>query len=509
MMGDVGRGSANQRRRSHRLSRVEVPPYAFWQSRSGSGTPVVLIHGLGGSSDWWRHNIPELEATHTVAAVDLVGFGRNRFFLRRSSLPPTFEEMAALLARWIEASFGGPVHLVGNSMGGQIAIHLAAARPDLVRSLVLVNSTGIPFELRPGVHIENLMIPRGMLSFAGVLARDAFRSGPTALLVAFQRLLRDDARPLMRRLRMPVLLLWGERDPLVPLTYARRMLHEIPSARLSVVPSAGHVPMWENPEAFNGELLAFLGEVDRRSASPDREGVFTWGLGGWTEGIAHREAGRRRDVVLVHGLGMSSAYFVNLARALYERGYHAIAPDLLGFGKSVDGPPAGPREHARVLREWAETNGIRDAIWIGHSLGGHAVAEVSAGHGGMVRVALYLSPLWSDVRRPAMRLARALLRDAFREPWSLYPIIARSYWRAGFRRWFGTFRLYYDEMHTLPALLPPFRVMAGKADPLVDRKRIVEIDPEADLAMPGAHAMHFSDAEATADDIDRFIRGLA
>lgn len=486
-----------------------MPPYAFWQTRSGSGTPVVLVHGLGGSSDWWRHNIPELEVTHTVAAVDLVGFGRNRFFLRRSSLPPTFEEMAALLSRWIESSFSEPVHLVGNSMGGQIAIHLAAARPDLVRSLVLVNSTGIPFELRPGVHIENLMIPRGMLSFARILARDAFRSGPTALLVAFRRLLRDDARPLMRRLQMPVLLLWGERDPLVPLRYASQILDMIPSARLSVVPSAGHIPMWENPEAFNGELLQFLGEVDRRSAPPDREGVFKWGLAGWTEGMAYREAGRRRDVVLVHGLGMSSAYFANLARALHERGLHAIAPDLPGFGKSEDGPPAGPREHARLLFQWAEANEIRNAIWIGHSLGCHAVAQLIAEHREIARGALYLSPLWSGVPRPARRLAGALLRDAFRERFGLYPIIVDSYWRAGLGRWLKTFRRYHDDIRALPTLYAPFRVMAGVADPLVDRERIMKIDPEADLDLPGAHAMHFSNAGATAEQIDRFIRNLS
>jgi pimeloyl-ACP methyl ester carboxylesterase len=485
-----------------------VPPYAFWQTRSGAGTPVVLIHGLGGSADWWRYNIPELELSHTVAAVDLVGFGRNRFFLRRSSLPPTFEEMAALLARWIESSFRGPVHLVGNSMGGQIAIHLAAARPDLVRSLVLVSSTGIPFELRPGVHLENLMIPRGMLSFAGILLRDTFRSGPTSLFVAFRRLLLDDARPLMRLLRMPVLLLWGERDPLVPLTYARQILEEIPAARLSVVPAAGHVPMWENPEAFNGELLQFLAEVDGSSASPDRQGVFSWGLAGWTDGMAHREAGRRRDVVLVHGLGMSSAYFVNLARALHERGLHAIAPDLPGFGKSVDGPPAGPRDHARLLRKWAEANGIRSAVWLGHSLGGHAVAQLIAGHGGIARVALYLSPLWSGAPRPSLRLAAALLHDAFREPFSLYPIIVDSYWRTGVRRWFKTFRCYRDDIHLLPALVPPFRVMAGAADALMDRERILKLDSQAELDLQGAHAMHFSNAEATAERIVRFIRSV-
>ena len=153
-------------------------------------------------------------------------------------------------------------------MGGHVAIHLAARRPDLVRSLVLVNSTGIPFEIAPGAHLANLIVPRGAMSFARILARDIFRAGPTAMTVAFTRLLRDDARPTMRRLTMPVLLLWGERDPLVPLTYARQMLEAIPNARLVVIPYAGHVPMWENPRAFNDALLAFFRTVESSGDSP-------------------------------------------------------------------------------------------------------------------------------------------------------------------------------------------------------------------------------------------------
>jgi len=239
---------------------VDIPPYAFWVHESGSGPPVILIHGLGGSADWWRHNVDTLAREFRVIALDLIGFGRNRLFLRRSKLPLKFDEIAALLIRWIESSIREPVHLVGNSMGGHVAIHVAATRPDLVRSLTLVNSSGIPFAIAPGRHIANLFVPRGAMSFATVLTRDVFRAGPTAIAVAFARLLRDDARPLLRRLSIPVLLLWGERDPLVPLVYAEQMRAMIPNSRLQVIRHAGHIPMWENPEAFNAALLEFLRE---------------------------------------------------------------------------------------------------------------------------------------------------------------------------------------------------------------------------------------------------------
>ncbi len=467
--------------------RIDLPPYTFWESRAGSGAPVVLLHGLGGSSEWWRHNVDVLAERYLVSAIDLVGFGRNRFFLQKSRLPLRFDDIAALLARWIESSFVEPVHLVGNSMGGQIAIHLAASRPELVRSLILVDSTGIPFEIAPGAHIENLALPHGWRSFFLVLARDLFRAGPTALALAFARLLRDDVRPLMRTLTMPVLLIWGESDPLVPLTYARQMAEEMPNAMLRVIPRSGHVPMWENPRAFNEALLWFLDglEVTDGKVAP----AFSWGLSGWTNGIAHRAAGRRRDVVLIHGLGMSSAYFVNFARALYARGANPIAPDLPGFGQSIDGPPAGPEEHAQILAAWADALSIRNATWIGHSFGCNAAVHLARLRPDIVNRVLCLGPVWSP--RSPSRLLIALLRDVFRERLALAAFVIRAYWRCGLGRWVATFLRYRADLREVPA--DPVVMIAGERDPLVDRNAIANLQP-----VLGAHACHFSNPEETA-----------
>jgi pimeloyl-ACP methyl ester carboxylesterase len=469
--------------------RVELPPFSFWETRAGSGAPIVLLHGLGGSSDWWKRNFEVLAERHEVAAVDLVGFGRNRLFLRRSTLPLKFDDIAALLVRWIEASFREPVHLVGNSMGGHIAIHVAAARPDLVRSLVLVDSTGIPFEVAPGRHFENLAMPRGLWSFLLILMRDLLRAGPTATALAFARLLRDDARPLMRTLKMPVLLLWGERDPLVPLDYAEQALKVMPHAKLRVIEHAGHVPMWENPADFNRELLAFLADVEATGGSG--EGSFSWGLAGWSGGIAHREAGRRREVVLIHGLGMSSAYFMRFARVLFERGLHAIAPDLPGFGESRNAVAMSPEEAATALASWADAMRIAGAVWVGHSIGGNIVEHLSRMRPDLVRRVVVIGPLWTS--RPAvLRLFAMLVLDALREPASLFPYVLRAYWRCGLARWIASFR------KSLPDLarevdLSAFTFLAGARDPLPDRQGLREM-----RSVPGAHACHFSFPRETA-----------
>jgi pimeloyl-ACP methyl ester carboxylesterase len=460
---------------------VELPPHAFWVHESGAGTPVVLIHGLGGSSDWWRYNIEELAREYRVLAVDLVGFGRNRFFLRRSRLPLRFDEIAALLVRWIE-TLGEAVHLVGNSMGGQVAIHVAAARPDLVRSLTLVNSSGIPFEIAPGAHIENLIVPRGAMSFATILARDLLRAGPTSMTVAFTHVLRDDVRPLLRGLAVPVLLAWGERDPLVPLTYARQMMEIIPNSRLQVIPRAGHIPMWENPRAFNDALLEFLRSVEDSRPRLSSH-VFSWALAGWADGIAHREAGRSRDVVLLHGLGMSSEYFVHFARALVERGWSPIAPDLPGFGESRNGPAVGPREQGQLLISWADALNIREAIWIGHSLGCNDAVHVARARPDLVRKVVCIGPLWSS--KTPIRLLGALLLDAFRESFTIFYYVISAYWRCGLWRWFATLRRYEGDLRSDPP--GDAMMIAGNRDPLPDRDRIPNL-----VFVNGAHACQFT-----------------
>lgn len=377
-------------------------------------------------------------------------------------------------------------------MGGQVAIHLAATRPDLVRSLTLVNSTGIPFELTIGPHIENLIVPRGALSFTTILARDAFRSGPVSIGLAFARLLRDDARPLLKSIRVPTLLLWGEHDPLVPLTYARQIAELIPMSKLVTIANAGHIPFWENPEAFNRELLAFLREVDQNlpvggSRFPER---FTWSLADVLDGIAYRRSGPRNDAVLIHGLGMSSAYLVHIARALFDRGTQSLAPDLPGFGKSPNARSMSPSKHAAKLIEWADTLSIRNATWIGHSLGCNVVAHVARMRPDLVREAVYVGPLWTRTRHPLLRLFGCLALDAVRERRTLYAYVIPAYLRTGPRRWWMSCWKSFADIRTSP---PPGLMIAGERDPIPDRDTVRDI-----AVVPGAHACLFSDPDDVA-----------
>lgn len=465
-------------------ARVDLPPYTLFETRTGSGTPVVLLHGLSGSSRWWSRNIDALSKRHLVATVDLGRFGR---------LP--FAEVIALVARWIER-FGEPVHLFGHSMGGLIAVGVAAERPDLVRSLVLISAVGMPFRLNPLPHVKALpRPPYGGPGIARVLVPDFFRTGPMSITIAGTQVLLADIRDRMAAIRVPTLLVWGDGDPLVPLRYGEAMQQQIPGSRLVVLPRAAHVPMWDAPEAFNEAALGFVEEVEcggSGAAFPHAGGAFSWGLAGWTNGIAHRQAGRNRDVVLIHGLGMSSAYFVRFARALFDRGWNPIAPDFPGFGESNNAPASDAESHARVAAQWADALGIRDAVWIGHSIGCNTVGQLARLRPDLVRAAIYIGPLWTRAKDPQLRFFPRLAIDAFREPVSLFRYVIPAYWRCGMWRWARTWLKFVRD---IGAAAPQGLMLAGARDPLPD-------DSEADvIRVAGAHACHFSHPDETADVI--------
>lgn len=476
-MSDGGRGTAAVETR-----RIAFPPYELWETRAGSGPPVALIHGLSGSSRWWSRNLDAIAESHLVAAIDLVGFGQNRRFFGTPAVLPPFSEVTALLARWLE-TFGEPVHLAGHSMGGLIAIRLAAERPDLVRSLTLVNAAGMPFHLDPRPHIRPLPKPPfGGFRIARLLVPDFLRAGPASVAVASTRVVRSDMREMMRAVRVPALLVWGENDPLVPLQYGEAMQQEIAGSRLVVIPRASHVAMWDSADEFNRVFLDFIDHAERVDAA---QPIFSWGIAGWTDGIAHRQAGPRRDIVLVHGLGMSSAYLERLAAVLFDDGWNPIAPDLPGFGESANARAGGPEEHAAQLAKWADAMGIRDAVWLGHSFGCNAVAHLARMRPELVRTSAFVGPLWTRSRHPMLRMMPMLALDALREPLALYRYVLRAYWRTGIARWVMTSMRFAHDFGCSP---PDGIFIAGTRDPLPDRTcvKVVEV--------PGAHACLFSGA---------------
>ncbi|HWC81937.1 MAG TPA: alpha/beta fold hydrolase [Pseudonocardiaceae bacterium] len=256
------------------------------------GVPAVYVHGLGGSATNWTELAGQLAGRSPGVAVDLPGFGRSRPHSRaRQELTDLADIVVGVIT---EVAGGGPVHLVGNSMGGAISLLVAAGRPDLVRTLTLI-SPAVP-DLRPSVR--RLSDPRLPLAYLPVIGRRARRAiaatssaeradqmlrlcfaepdkvsqsridlaieefeervgqpwaGPalgmatTSLFRAWMTFGRGSLWAVARRVLAPALVVWGAQDRLVSVRKAPRTASALPNARLLVLPNTGHVAMMERP----------------------------------------------------------------------------------------------------------------------------------------------------------------------------------------------------------------------------------------------------------------------
>lgn len=228
--------------------------HRLFYTEQGQGPSVLLIHGLSGSRLWWRRNLPALAKEFRVYTVDLVGFGRSS---RQRVLP--FAESAALLASWVQEIGLENLRLVGHSMGAHTALYLTALLKEQVAALVLVAaSTLVTDELwRLAARLPRAGLS-GALDFLPTLAFDALRAGPLNLYRATRAILRDDPAGRLAAVAAPTLLVWGERDALVPPTLGEWMQTAIAGSRLEVIKGAGHNAMYDRAAEFNRVVLPFL-----------------------------------------------------------------------------------------------------------------------------------------------------------------------------------------------------------------------------------------------------------
>jgi pimeloyl-ACP methyl ester carboxylesterase len=256
MMAPSAAGAPQRERPALRQSRVGE--FRIQSEHLGAGPAVVLLHGLSGSRRWWRFTAPALARRYSVHIPELVGFGGSRGAARQ----PDMREMAAVLAEWMRVIDAPAPRLVGHSMGGQIALHIAVEQA-MPERLVLVNASGLPraWTLSEAARFVAAALPPrhwGAPAFVPTIAADAVRAGPRALLHTTRHLLRDDVRPLLARVACPTLLIWGALDPIVPVEHGAAMAREISDARLVVLSDAAHNPMADRPAEFNRVLLEFL-----------------------------------------------------------------------------------------------------------------------------------------------------------------------------------------------------------------------------------------------------------
>ncbi len=153
--------------------------YATYYLTAGSGHPLVLVHGVGGSSLTFRWNMEELSERYRVYALDLPGHGRSE----KPDIRYAAEDSVPFLITFLEQVVGGPAALVGVSAGGLMCALLAAERPDLVTHLVMVSSAGLGRDIDWGLRLLSLPVARPWLENA--------RREPNVIRMSMRRIVHD------------------------------------------------------------------------------------------------------------------------------------------------------------------------------------------------------------------------------------------------------------------------------------------------------------------------------
>lgn len=290
----------------------------------GAPEPALCVHGLGGSSQNWSALMARLTDVVAAEAPDLPGFGH--------SPPPddgnySIPGHARAVIRLLEAEGRGPVHLFGNSMGGAVAVKVAAARPDLVRTLTLISPA------LPEVPPQSTAWPTALAAVPGAtrlytrLTRDWSPERRTAALLSLcygdpavvgPQAREDAADEYQRRMGLPyfwdsmvrstrgivdaytlggqhalwrqaervlapTLLVYGGRDKLVSMKSARRAARAFRDRRLLVIPGSGHVAMMEHPVLVDRAFRDLLSDLAAREREGGSGGRWESG-GGWSTG---------------------------------------------------------------------------------------------------------------------------------------------------------------------------------------------------------------------------------
>jgi len=260
----------------------------------GEGAPLLFVHGLGSNLSLWRETMDAFDASHRVLALDLPGYGLSD----KDDVPGTMSFFAETVAGFLDERGIEEATVVGVSMGGQVALTLALRAPDRVRRLALVSPAGIEsFSPKEAAALKDATTAEGIvdtpdeqvrentaLNFAewsdeyawlieqrhALSERDDFEAYAEANARSVAGMLESDERERFDEITVPMLVLFGAGDRLIPnqvlhgdvttADVAERAEEVLPTATVRLVDDAGHLLMLERPAAFREALRSFLGE---------------------------------------------------------------------------------------------------------------------------------------------------------------------------------------------------------------------------------------------------------
>jgi pimeloyl-ACP methyl ester carboxylesterase len=271
------------------------------------GTPVLMIHGVGGWAENWREVMEPIAASGRRAiAVDLPGFGETEAPGKVAHFGPKNPYYARFVIALMDALELPAAHLIGSSMGGAVAYMAAVTAPVRARSLTLVASGGLGKDIALFLRLATLP---GMIALAKVFGkphqgREVLRSCffdatriPETLYAESERYGFDSYPEFVRALRSgvtirgvrssvrdhwlnraaayhaPVLAVWGREDAVLPIHHLAGAKDVLPQAEVQIIERCGHLPMIERTQEFLAATLPFLDRAEQATASPSAPGV--------------------------------------------------------------------------------------------------------------------------------------------------------------------------------------------------------------------------------------------
>lgn len=259
-------------------------PLAIHYIEKGKGSDhLILLHGYRSHVFTWRHFIePLAQAGYHVWVIDLIGYGLSD---KPSEVPYDYQFFVDQVESFMRAKGIKSYHLIGNSMGGGLALSLALSQPTQVKSLTLISALGYPLRL-PFYFTISKKISYLWKSILGpslirdrlkqiVFDKDAitdeqveayilpyrFPGGLEASVTTlenFDNVLLAAMREKYRSLIIPVLIIWGEKDTLIPLSHFEKFQKDFPRSDKCLIPNCGHIPQEEKPDEVLAAILPFL-----------------------------------------------------------------------------------------------------------------------------------------------------------------------------------------------------------------------------------------------------------
>jgi pimeloyl-ACP methyl ester carboxylesterase len=245
----------------------------FYKEIGKEGFPFFILHGWGASSDSWQR-VGEMLAKNNFRVIipDLPGFGKSE----KPKIPWGLTDYADWLKEFIKkiqiSESKAENYLLGHSFGGRISIKFASQNSENLNTLILVSSAGIKKKTSPFLRflanffdiifslpfLDKFKPPLRSFSYRYILRKTDYLKAKGVMKEIFKKVIEEDLLLDLQKIKIPTLILWGEKDKITPLKDAYIMKREIKNSKLVVLEETGHAPNLQNPDFLTQKILKNL-----------------------------------------------------------------------------------------------------------------------------------------------------------------------------------------------------------------------------------------------------------